>query len=149
MLLNLASSSSSPRAAAAATTMMTTTRNDLRALQLDDGSANNPKDMGTGNSGMPRETEDAPPPTPVPTPEATTPVDPCLICDKGAPLYEDIVIPTMDNGTTCVNLSLYASTLELDSSECSSIRLAKSMCCFQSMSPTAPPSDDPTVTVDC
>jgi hypothetical protein len=53
----------------------------------------------------------------------------------------------MDDGTTCGDLSSYASALESNSPECGSIRLAESVCCFQSMSPTASPSNDPTVTL--
>jgi hypothetical protein len=62
MLLILVSLTSFPCMAVAATMMTTTVRNDPRALQPDNGSGNNPEEVGTGNNYMPRETEDAPPP---------------------------------------------------------------------------------------
>jgi hypothetical protein len=84
MLLILASFSSPSHNMAAVTAMTTTVHNDPRTLQPDNSSANNLGDVGISNGSMPKETEDAPPLTPVPTPKVMTPNDFCLICDKGA-----------------------------------------------------------------
>ena len=102
-----------------------------RALQPDNN-GNNPDDaMQPG--------KETPPPTVAPPPD-----DPCLICDEGATVFEDVVIPTMEDETTCGDMILYASSLESDSAECGSIRLVETVCCFQSVSPTMPPSVNPT-----
>jgi hypothetical protein len=52
ILLILATLSSPPCAVAAAATMTRTTRNDPRALQPNNGSADNPGDVGIGDGGM-------------------------------------------------------------------------------------------------
>ena len=60
------------------------------------------------------------------------------------PLSSNLLPLPQQDGTTCGDKMLYASTLKFESAECGSIRLIKMECCLKSILPTKFPSKNPT-----